>query len=102
MIDFIRSHVLLAALDDTNATNVAATNDGANIADIELVEADNLVGPDINLDGVVGSNAGIGKANGARVCGISDGDALGANNNALHLALQRSLKEASSAVMACS
>ncbi len=66
--------------------NVAPADDGAHVAHNELVEANNLVGLHVDLNGVVGADAGVGKADGARVGGVGDGDALGANLNALHLA----------------
>ena len=84
--DLERTSVLLATDDDAHATDVAPAGDHDCVADLKLDKVDNLAGGEVDLDGVVGADRGVGVADGARVVGREEGDALTADLDLGHTA----------------
>ncbi|TVU12081.1 hypothetical protein EJB05_45708, partial [Eragrostis curvula] len=70
------SLMLLPVLDHTNTASVSSTSHHDDVADIELDEVNNLVGLQINLDGVVGLDERVRVADGATIIGVQVRDAL--------------------------
>jgi hypothetical protein len=62
MDDAETSLVALTVGDDTNTTHVATTSDHGNGASVELGEVADLASGQVNLDGIVDSDSGIGVA----------------------------------------
>ena len=73
------SNVLLAVHNDTSTTHVTTTSDHDNVASVELDEVGDLAGLELELDGVVDLDEGVGVADGAAVVGDDVWDTLGAN-----------------------
>lgn len=78
--------VLLAALDDTNATGVATAGDHAQGADVELDEVGDLVGRNVNHDRVTLLDERIRVTDGAAIVQTNARHALVPELLALHLA----------------
>jgi hypothetical protein len=76
--------MLLPVLDDSYTPGVPPASH--HVADVKLDEVHNLVGLQINLDGVVGLDERVGVADGAAVVGVQVGDAFLAKLNRPHLA----------------
>jgi hypothetical protein len=68
--------MLLPVLDNTNTASVPPTSHHDNIANIKLDEVHNLVGLQINLDGVIGLDERVRVADGAAIIGVQVGDVL--------------------------
>jgi len=68
--DLEASVVLLDSSDHTNTTQVTASSDHNHVSDLEVSEVDDLVGGQIELDGVVDLDQGVGVTDGSSVvCG---------------------------------
>ena len=61
--------VLLTVDDNASTTHVTTTSDHNNVAGIELDEVGNLAGLEVELNGVVHLDVGVGVADGAAVVG---------------------------------
>uniref|UniRef100_A0A452Y130 Uncharacterized protein n=1 Tax=Aegilops tauschii subsp. strangulata TaxID=200361 RepID=A0A452Y130_AEGTS len=68
--------MLLPVLDHTNTPSVAPTSNHDHIADVKLDEVNNLVGLQVELDGVIGLDEWVWVADGAAIIGVQVGDAL--------------------------
>ena len=77
-----RALVTLPVHDDADTSGVSASSYHANVAGLELNEVHNLVGGDVNPDGVVDLDQGVGVADGAAVVGGQHGHVVGANADA--------------------
>ncbi|WVZ60999.1 hypothetical protein U9M48_010940, partial [Paspalum notatum var. saurae] len=80
------SLMLLPVLDHTNTPSVPSTSHHDNIADIKLDKVNNLVGFQIDLDGIIGLDEWVRVADGATIIGVQVGDALLAKLNRPNLA----------------
>jgi len=60
--DLVATRVFLLAGDDTNTTGVMTTSGHDKVADLELGEVSDLVGGEVNDDGVVDLDVGVGVA----------------------------------------
>lgn len=78
--------MLLPVLDHTNTASVSSTSHHDNIANIKLDEVNNLVGLQVNLDGVIGLDERVRVADSAAIIGVQVGDALLAKLNRPNLA----------------
>jgi hypothetical protein len=78
--------VLLPVLDHSYTPGVPPTGHHDHVADIKLDEVHDLVGLQIDRDGVVGLDERVGVADGAVVVGVHVGDAFLAKLNRPHLA----------------
>jgi len=78
--------VLLPVLDDSYTPGVPPASHHDHVADVKLDEVHDLVGLQIDLDGVVGLDERVGVADGAVVVGVQVGDAFLAKLNRPHLA----------------
>lgn len=78
--------VLLPVLDDSYTPGVPPASHHDHVADVKLDEVHDLVGLQIDLDGVVGLDERVGVADGAAVVGVQVGDAFLAKLNRPHLA----------------
>jgi hypothetical protein len=76
--------MLLPMLDDSYTPGVPPASH--HVADVKLDEVHDLVGLQIDLDGVVGLDERVGVADGAAVVGVQVGDAFLAKLNRPHLA----------------
>lgn len=70
------SLMLLPVLDHTNTPSVAPTSHHDDVADVKLDEVNNLVGLQVELDGVVGLDEWVWVADGAAIIGVQVWDAL--------------------------
>jgi hypothetical protein len=68
--------MLLPVLDNTNTACVPSTSNHDDIANIKLDEVNDLVGLQINLDGVIGLDERVRVADGAAIIGVQVGDSL--------------------------
>ena len=75
------THVFLTVNNDTSSTHVTTTGDHDNVTGIKLDEICDLVLLDVELDGVVCLDAGVGIADSSTVVGNNVGDALGTNGH---------------------
>lgn len=78
--------VTLTVSDDTNTTHVTTTSDHADNAAIEADEVNNLAGGNVNLDGVVDTDGGVGVTDAedrilAKPCSVSMGSYCCQNRN---------------------
>ena len=78
--------VLLPVLDHSYTPGVPPAGHHDHVADVKLDEVHDLVGLQIDLDGVVGLDERVGVADGAAVVGVQVGDAFLAKLNRPHLA----------------
>jgi hypothetical protein len=78
--------VLLLVLDDSYTPGVPLASHHDHVADVKLDEVHDLVGLQIDLDGVVGLDERVGVANGAAVVCVQVADAFLAKLNRPHLA----------------
>jgi hypothetical protein len=78
--------VLLPVLDDSYTPGVPPASHHDHVADVKLDEVHDLVGLQIDLDGVVGLDERVVVADGAAVVGVQVGDAFLAKLNRPHLA----------------
>jgi hypothetical protein len=78
--------VLLPILDHSYTPYVPPAGHHDHVADVKLDEVHDLVGLQIDLDGVVGLDERVGVADGATVIGVQVGDAFLAKLNIPHLA----------------
>jgi hypothetical protein len=78
--------VLLPVLDHSYTPGVPPAGHHDHVADVKLDEVHDLVGLQIDLDGVVGLDERVGVADGAIVVGVQVGDAFLAKLNRPHLA----------------
>ena len=67
--------------DDADTSGVSASGDHADVAGLELDEVHNLVGGDVNPDGVVDLDQGVGVTDGPAVVGGQHGDVVGADGD---------------------
>jgi len=72
--------------DGTDSTQIASAGNHAQIARLELDEILNLAGHDVQLDGIVDLDQGIGVTDGATVMGGEEGDTFGSDLNTLDFA----------------
>jgi hypothetical protein len=68
--------VLLPALDHSNAPGVPATRHHHEVPNVELDEIHDLVGLQLNLDGVIGFDERVWVADGAAVVGVQGRNAF--------------------------
>ena len=68
--------VALNVLEGTDAAGVAALGEHDEAAELELEDVGHLAGGNVDLDGVVDLDVGVGVADGASVVGDEDGDLL--------------------------
>ena len=78
--------VLLTTDDGAHTADVTPASDHDCVADLELDVVDDLASGKVNLDGVVGTDRGVGVADGAGVVGGDEGDALAADLDLLDAA----------------
>ena len=78
--------VALAVGDNTNATHVATTGNHGDGTGIETDGVGDLASGEVDLDGVVDTDAGVGVANGASIVRDEVGDALLSKLHLLDLA----------------
>jgi hypothetical protein len=76
----------LVLLDDSYTPGVPPVSHHDHVADIKLDAVHDLIGLQIDLDGVVGLDERVGVADGAAVVGVQVGDAFLAKLNRPHLA----------------
>ena len=74
MDDLERALMLLTVNDSTNTSDIVTTSDHADVTDLELDEVDDLTSLEVNLDGVVDSNGGVGVTESTTVMGGESGD----------------------------
>ena len=74
MDDLERALMLLTVNDSTNTSDIVTTSDHADVTDLELDEVDDLTSLEVNLDGVVDSNGGVGGTESTTVMGGESGD----------------------------
>lgn len=86
MDDIETTIVALTVGDDTNTTHVATTGDHGDSSSVEADEVGDLSGLDVNLDGVVDLDGGVGVTDGAGIVGDEVWDTLGAKLDTLDLA----------------
>ena len=80
MDDVEATNVLLTVNDHTGPAHVTATSDDDDVTGIELDEVCDLVLLDVEFDGVVGLDAGVGVADGPAIMGDDVGDTLGTDS----------------------
>ena len=80
MDDVEATNVFLTMYDYTGPTHVTTTSDNDGITGIELDVVRNLVLVDVEFDGVVGLDAGVGVAESPTIVGDDVGDALGTDS----------------------
>ena len=80
------TNMSLTVDNNTSTTHVTTASDHANISNIELDEIGDLALLEIETDGIVGLDEGIGVADGAAVVGDDVWDALGTDSDALDFA----------------
>jgi hypothetical protein len=78
--------MLLPVLDNTNTASVPSTSHHDDVANIKLDEVNDLVGLQVNLDGVVGLDERVRVADGAAIIGVQVRDTLLAKLDRPHLA----------------
>jgi len=83
--DIKTTNVLLPVYNNTSPAHVASTGDHDDVAGIELDEVGDLACREIELDGVVDTDMGVGVADGAAVVGDNMGDTTGAESDAADL-----------------
>lgn len=81
MYDIESTNVLFTVNDDTCSSHVTATSDHDNVASVELDEVNDLSLFDIELDGIVDLDEGVGITDGSAVVGDNVRDALGADGD---------------------
>ena len=74
-----RTLMLLNVHKGTNSTRIASLGDHNHGTNLKLENIRHLSRSDINLDGIVGLDIGIGVANGTSIMGDSDGNLVGGN-----------------------
>jgi len=79
------TNVLLSVHDDTSTTHVTPASDHDNVAGIELDEIGDLALDEIELDGVVDLDEGVGVTDGAAVMGDDVGDTSSTDSNTADL-----------------
>ena len=84
--DLVGTGVVLDVLEDTNTTDVVSAGNEDGGAVVELDDAVNGVGLQVDLDGVVLLDVGVGVADGAAVVGHHVGDLVFAEDLALDAA----------------
>jgi len=80
------TNMSLTVDNNTSTTHVTTAGDHANVSNIELDEIGDLALLEIETDGIVGLDEGIGVADGAAVVGDDVWDALGTDSDALDFA----------------
>jgi hypothetical protein len=78
--------VLLPVIDHSYTLGVPPAGHHDHVVDVKLDEVHDLVGLQIDLDGVIGLDERVGVADGATVVGVQVGDAFLAKLNIPHLA----------------
>lgn len=84
--DVEATEVALGVDNDTRAAHVTAAGDHDNVSGLELEVVDDLVLDEVELDGVVDLDRGVGVTDGAAVVGDDVGDTLGTELSAADLA----------------
>ena len=84
--DIETSDVTLTVGDDADTASVTTSGDHGDVTDLELDELVELASLQIELDGVVDLDQGIGVTEGAAIVGDNEGDTLGTELNLLDLA----------------
>ena len=74
-----RSRVTLPVDDDANTAGVVTASDHADVAGLEADEIHNLVGGNVDPDGVVDLDQRVREADGPAVVGVQNGDVLWAD-----------------------
>lgn len=79
------TNVLLAVSDNTSTAHVATTSDHDDVSSIELDKVGDLAGLQIELDGIVDLDQGIGIADGAAVVGDEVGNTTSTKGDTANL-----------------
>ena len=86
-VDNVETTVVSLTLGDhTNTTHVASTSDVAQVSSVELDKVRNLVGFNVDFDGVVDLDKGVGVAEGTTIVGNGIRNTLGSELDGLDLA----------------
>lgn len=80
--DIETTMVSLTMGDNTNTTHVTTTSDHADISNIEFHKVRDLVLLDVEADGVIGADRGVGVPNGATIVSDDVGNATVTNSEA--------------------
>lgn len=84
--DIEASQMSLSVGDDTDSSNVVTTSNEGDVSGLELAVVNNLVVSQVDLDGVVDVNIGVGESDGSGVVGDDVGDLVGSDLFSLDLA----------------
>ena len=84
--DFSGTRMLFTALNDTNATQIASASNHSQITIVKLDKVNNLVGVDVNLDGIIDLNQRIRVTNCATIVGDNEWNTLLTNLDLLDFA----------------
>jgi len=84
--DAVAARVVLDLLEETDTTQVAAGGDHDEVTNTKLDVVLDLARGEVDLDGVVDLDVGVGVADGAAIVGRAEGDTLGAELDAADLA----------------
>ena len=79
--NFVRSRVLLESLDGSNSTDVISSGDHNFSSNFEFEAGSDFVGSQVELDGVVDLDEGVGESEGSSVVGDDIGDSLGTHGS---------------------
>lgn len=72
--------------DGSDSPQVTTARDHAQVSRVKLDEVHNFVGGDIQLDGIVNLDQGVGVTDGATIVCCDEGDTFGSNLNATNFA----------------
>jgi hypothetical protein len=81
--NFVGSRVLLESLDGSDSTDVISSGDHNLSSDLEFEAGGDFVGSQVELDGVVDLDEGVGESEGSSVVGDNIRDTLGAHSSSL-------------------
>ena len=84
--NFVGARVLFDSEDGADSADVISAGDHDLGAQLVLEVGDDFVGAEVELDGVLGIDLGVGEADGPAVVGDDIGDTLGAHGSSLHSA----------------
>ena len=84
--NFVRSRVLLESLDGSNSTDVISSGDHNFSSNFEFEAGSDFVGSQVELDGVVDLDEGVGESEGSSVMSDNIRDSLGTHSSSLNSA----------------
>lgn len=79
--DFVGSGMLFQSDDRSDSSDVISSSDHNFSSDFEFEVGDNLIGSEVELDGVVDVDEGVGESNGSSVVSNNIGDSLGSHGS---------------------